>query len=109
MKILTAMLVALALSLAAALAQDQSNQSGGQTSQGSQSQTNTSTGSGQNMSGTVSHDRKRVTNDKDGKSYKVDNPETLKGNEDQHVALVVAIDPDTNVVHIIQVEQPPQQ
>jgi hypothetical protein len=50
---------------------------------------------------------KSVTSDKDSKSYKVDNPETLKGKEDQHVALIVQADPNNNVIHIIQVE--PQQ
>ena len=87
------------------------NQSGSQPNQGSQnqaSQSQTSTGSGQSMSATVSHDRKTLTNDKDDKRYKVDNPDALAGKEDQHVALIVDFDPDSNVIHVIQVEPPPQ-
>jgi hypothetical protein len=86
------------------------NQSGSQGSQGSQNQatqSQTSTGA-QNMSGTVSHDGKSVTNDKGGQRYKVDNPDALAGKEDQHVALIVHFDPDNNVIHIIQVEAPQQ-
>lgn len=87
------------------------NQDGSQANQGSQnqaSQSQTSTGSGQNMSATVSHDGKSVKSDKDDKRYKVDNPDALAGKEDQHVALIVHVDPDSNVIHVIQVE-PPQQ
>ena len=113
MKILLLVVLSASLSMAT-LASSQSqdtSQSGSQASQGNQSQgtqnqTNSSSGN-QNMSGTVSHDHKSVTNDKDNKNYKVDNPEKLKGKEDQHVALVVEVDPDNNVLHIIQLE--PQQ
>jgi hypothetical protein len=107
MKILLLVVLSAALSMAT-LASSQSqgtSQSGSQASQGNQSQGTQNNGN-QNMSGTVSHDHKSVTNDKDNKNYKVDNPETLKGKDDQHVALVVAVDPDNNVVHIIQVEPP---
>lgn len=87
------------------------NQNGSQGNQGSQNQASpsqTNAGSGQNMSATVSHDRKTVTNDKDDKRYKVDNPDALAGKEDQRVALIVHFDPDSNVIHVIQVEPPPQ-
>jgi hypothetical protein len=108
MKIL--LLVVLSASLSMATLASSQSQSGSQASQGNQSQgaqnqTN-SNADNQNMSGKVSHDHKSITNDKDSKNYKVDNPETLKGKEDQHVALVVAVDPENNVVHIIQVEPP---
>jgi hypothetical protein len=111
MKIVMLVVLCFSLSIATvAFAQDPgTSQSSSQATQSSQSQGNqnqTSTG-GQNMSGTVSHSGKSVTSDKDSKSYKVDNPETLKGKEDQHVALIVQVDPDNNVIHIIQVE--PQQ
>ena len=87
--------------------QDQSTTQGGnQASQNNQSQT--STNGNQNMSGKVSHDRKTLTNDKDDKRYTVDNPEALQGEQDQQVALIVHVDPDNNVIHVIQVE-PPQQ
>src|SRR5437660_7971412 len=121
MKIL--MLIALCVSLSVAtLAQNSgqsTSQSGSQATQGSQSQgsqsqgsqaqtsTSTSTSGSQNMSGTVSHDRKSFTNDKNNKQYRVDNPDALQGQADQHVARIVHVDPDSNVIHIIQVE--PQQ
>ena len=112
MKILWLVVLSASLSMAT-LASSQSqdtSQSGSQASQGNQShgtqnQTN-SNSDNQNMSGTVSHDHQSVTNDKDNKNYKVDNPEALKGKEDQHVALVVAVDPENNEVHIIQIEPP---
>ena len=101
----------LAFSMASvAWSQDQgTSQSGNQASQNNQNnQSQTSTNGNQNMSGKVSHDRKTVTNDKDDKRYTVDNPEALQGMQDQQVALIVHIDPDNNVIHVIQVE-PPQQ
>jgi hypothetical protein len=60
------------------------------------------------MSGKVSSDRTTLTNDANSKKYTVDNPDSLKGQENQHVALVVQVDPDNNVIHVIQVEAPPQ-
>jgi hypothetical protein len=98
----------LAFSLATvAWSQDQgTSQSGNQSSQSNPGQT--SANGNQNMSGKVSHDRKSVTNDKNDKRYTVDNPQALQGMEDQHVALIVQVDPDNNVIHIIQLE-PPQQ
>jgi hypothetical protein len=98
----------LAFSMATvAWSQDQdTSQSGNQASQNNQSQTRTN--GNHNMSGKVSHDRKTVTNDKDDKRYTVDNPEALQGMQDQHVALIVHLDPDNKVIHVIQV-QPPQQ
>ncbi len=105
------MLAILFASMALAAVGTAQNQSGSQPNQGSQnqaSQSQTSTGGGQNMSATVSHDRKSVTNDKNDQRYKVDNPDALAGKEDQHVALIVHVDPDNNVIHVIQVEPPPQ-
>lgn len=82
------------------------SQSGTQASQNNQSKTSTT--ANEKMSGNVSHDRKSVTNDKNDKRYTVDSPEALHGMQDQHVALIVHVDPDNNVIHVIQVE-PPQQ
>jgi Flp pilus assembly protein TadD len=105
MKIVGSIFLVLVLSLALqAQSQDQSTGQSGQTSQATQNQ---SSNSNQSMSGTVSHDRQSVKNDKDDKNYKVDNPDTLRGKQDQHVALVVHVDPDNNVIHVIQIE--PQQ
>ena len=119
MKILTSVLLALVLSIAVA-AQSQSStssQSGSQAGQGSQSQgsqnqsgqaqTSTSTNAHQNMSGTVSRNGKSFTNDKNNQKYRVDNPNALQGEEGQHVALLVQVDPDNNVIHVVQIE--PQQ
>jgi hypothetical protein len=38
----------------------------------------------------------------------VNNPDALKDYEDQHAAVIVAVDPDTGDLHIIQVEVPQQ-
>ena len=112
MKILVSILLALALSLVAfSQAPDQSSPQGSQaTTQGSQGQAAPPADSGKNknMSGTVSQDGKTFKNDADSKSYKIDNPEALKGKENQHLAIVVAVYPDTNTVHIIKLEAPQQ-
>jgi len=125
MKLLIPMSLALALSIAA-MAQDTSSGQSGQSSQSGQSgqsgQMDQSSQSGQTsqmehgskhkqqkMSGKVSSDSKTITTDSN-KTYTVDNPEALKGQEGQQVALIVALDPETNTVHIIQVQPPsPQQ
>ena len=109
MKTLIAILLAFGLSLAvfAQSQQDQTSGQGTQATQGSQGQNDTTKATnGKNMSGTVSHNGKTFKNDADSKQYKVDNPATLKGKEDQHVAMIVAVDPDSNTIHIIQVEPP---
>jgi hypothetical protein len=72
-------------------------------------QTHANSKAGQNMSGNVSSNGKNFVNDKDGKKYKVDNPDALKDHEGQHVAIIVHVDPDTGDLHIIQVEVPDQQ
>ena len=111
MKILVSILLALTLSLVAfSQAPDQPSPQGSQASPGSQGQTAPAADSGKNknMSGTVSQDGKTFKNDADSKSYKIDNPEALKGKENQHLAIVVAVNPDTNTVHIIKLEAPQQ-
>jgi cytoskeletal protein RodZ len=121
MKTLILVVLAFALSLASiAWAQDNSQSGQGQSGQGQMnpqsgqpssqtSQTNQNSQAGQNMSGTVSRDRKTFTSDKDSKSYRVNNPQSLKGYEGQHVAVLVSMDPDTGDIHITQIEAPPQQ
>jgi hypothetical protein len=74
---------------------DQSSQMGGKHKQ-------------KKMSGKVSSDDKSITTS-DNKTYTVDNPEALKGQEGQQVALIVQLDPDTNTVHIIQIQPPSPQ
>jgi hypothetical protein len=121
MKTLILVVLAFVLSLASiAWAQDNSQSGQGQSGQGQMnpqsgqpssqtSQTNQNTQGGQNMSGTVSRDRKTLTSDKDSKSYRVNNPQSLKGYEGQHVAVLVSVDPDSGDIHITQIEAPPQQ
>ncbi len=122
MKILFSVLLTLALTVVVlAQSQDTSGQSSsGQSStssQGSQGQAGQSQGSqgqagqgqsGQTMTGKVSKDRKSFTSDKDSKTYAVSNPDALQGQEGQHVSVLVAVDPDTNTIHIVQLEAPPQ-
>jgi hypothetical protein len=105
MKSLVVSVAVLALSLPiAAVAQDTTKQNNNQQSQ--QSQANAK--NDKNMSGKVSFDGKTFTNDADSKKYQVNNPDALKDYEDQHVAVIVAVDPDTGDLHIIQVEVPQQ-
>jgi pectin methylesterase-like acyl-CoA thioesterase len=104
MKFVGSIFLVFVLSLALqAQSQNQSTGQSGQSSQASQSQ---SSNGSQSMSGTVSHDRQSVKDDKDNKNYKVDNPDTLRGKQDQHVALIVHVDPDNNVIHVVQIEPP---
>ena len=109
------MLGVLALTLAACIvvgAGAAAQQSGNQQNQGSQNQATqnqANTNGNQNMSGNVSANGKSFTNDKNSQSYKVDNPDAVKAYEGQHVALIVHLDPDTGVLHIIQVAVPDQQ
>ncbi|MGZ4830461.1 MAG: hypothetical protein ACXV8X_02875 [Candidatus Angelobacter sp.] len=112
MKKLLAVLAVSALSLAVmarpqsgSQPSDQSSPNQSQTKPSDQGQSNTNA-SGQKMTGTVSKDGKSFTNDADNKKYKVSNPDALQGHEGQQVSLILAIDPDTNTVHIIQVGGP---
>jgi hypothetical protein len=113
MKILFSILLTLALTVAVlAQSQDTSGQSSGQSS-ASQSQSGSQGQAGQNqnsqsMTGKVSKDRKSFTSDKDSKTYAVSNPDALQGQEGQHVSILVAVDPDTNTIHIVQLQAPPQ-
>ena len=112
MKILFSILLTLALTVAVlAQSQDTSGQSStsqsGQTQSGSQGQAGQNQSS-QSMTGKVSKDRKSFTSDKDSKTYAVSNPDALQGQEGQHVSVLVAVDPDTNTIHIVQLQAPPQ-
>lgn len=71
-----------------------------QNQQGSQAQNK------QQMSGTVSNNGKTFTSDKDNKSYKIANPDALKGQESQHVTMFVTVDPDTGDLHVVQLVSP---
>jgi anionic cell wall polymer biosynthesis LytR-Cps2A-Psr (LCP) family protein len=76
---------------------------------GDQAKQDTAKTQQQNVEGKVSKDGKRFVNDKDQKSWKVDNPDMTKGHENQQVAMVVVVDPDTNEIHIISVEPESQR
>jgi hypothetical protein len=119
MKTLMTMMFALIVSLSViAWAQDQSSSQGqssssqgqsGQASQGSQTSSGSSSSGNSSMSGTVSKNGKQFTNDQNNQTYTVSNPDALQGHEGQHVAVLVHVDPDTNTIHITQIEAPPQQ
>lgn len=115
MKKLMFAFLALSLTLwvmAGSKASAQQSASQNQTDQTDQPQANraqANSKAGQNMSGNVSSNGKNFVNDKDGKKYKVDNPDALKDHEGQHVAIIVHVDPDTGDLHIMQVEVPDQQ
>jgi hypothetical protein len=103
------MFASLALGLllwVAAGSQVSAQQNSGQQNQPSETQTGMK--SNQNMSGNVSSNGRTFVNDKNNKQYKVDNPDSLKGHEGQHVALIVHVDPDTGVIHIMQIDPPDQ-
>jgi hypothetical protein len=116
MKVLNLLLAAAIWLLPAmVVAQSGAQQSGtqsGQASQQSNQSTQTNAGSAQNsgstrkMSGKVSHNGQSFVNDSDSKSYSVNNPSALQDYENQHVAMIVQVDPDDNVVHIISVAPP---
>jgi cytoskeletal protein RodZ len=97
--------LALTLALWVVAGTQASAQSGNQQNQTDQNQASSKSGE---MSGNVSSNGETFTNDKDSKDYKVDNPDALKGHEGQHVAIIVHVVPDTGVIHIMQVEVPPQ-
>jgi hypothetical protein len=105
MKSLVVSVAVLALSLPI-VAQDTTKQNKNQPNQSQQNQTNAK--NDKNMSGKVSSNGKTFTDDADSKKYQVNNPDELKDYEDQHVAVIVAVDPDTGDLHIIQVEVPQQ-
>jgi Flp pilus assembly protein TadD len=108
MKTVTIICFALALSLPAiARFQSTGQQSDKQATQSSQT-TQNDQNQNQRMSGKVSSDGRTFVNDTNNQSYTVSNPETLKGDEGQHVAVVVHVDPDTNTIHIVQLAPPPQ-
>jgi hypothetical protein len=87
--------------------QQQTTQPSSQTSQPSQGGATDASGNTQ-MSGAVSKDGKTFTNSQNSRTYKVDNPDTLKGHEGDNVGILVHVDPDTNTIHIVQLVPPPQ-
>lgn len=114
MKVLMSAGVVMVLSLAIAAwgqnsSQSNNNQNSNPNTQSTQG--NTTSSQGQSMSGTVSKNGQTFVNDQDNKSYKVDNPQVDQSYQGQHVTMMVRVDPDTNTIHIVQIEtpQPSQQ
>ena len=86
---------------------DQSQNPQNQPNAQSQSSTSQSGSQGQQqMSGKISKNGKTFTSDNDNKSYKVENPSALDGQEGQHVTVLVTQDPDTGDLHIIHIVTP---
>jgi hypothetical protein len=56
------------------------------------------------MAGTVSNDGKMFVSDKDSKSWKVDNPDSLKGHEGHHVSVNASEDPASDTLHVNSVK-----
>jgi len=59
-----------------------------------------------NIKGTVKAEGDKLTfvADKDGKSWEVMNPETLKGHEGHHVELSAHVYADKNAIHVMSVK-----
>jgi Ni/Co efflux regulator RcnB len=113
MKKLLSAIVVLVFALATvAFAQSNGSQSNSQPQKGqqgmSQQNAQTTSAGNQQMSGTVSKNGKSFTDSSNNKTYSVGNPNALSGHEGQPVGLIVHVDPDNNVIHIIQVEALPQ-
>ena len=55
------------------------------------------------ISGKVADDGQTVVADKDGKTWKVSNPEALKGHEGHHVKVKAHVDADKDEIHVASV------
>ena len=82
-----------------AFAQQDNNMSQAQADQGAKPPLRT-------LYGTIKADGGKYTfvNDKDGKSWDVMNPETLKGHEGHHVQLSAHVYADKNSIHVMSVK-----
>jgi len=56
------------------------------------------------LSGKISDDGKTFTSDKDKKSWRVANPEALKGHEGHEVTLKANVDATKNEIHVLSVK-----
>ena len=73
-------------------------------SQKSDKNSTSTSGKTMTMAGTVSDDGKMFVSDKDSKSWKVDNPDTLKGHEGHHVSVNASEDPASDTLHVNSVK-----
>ncbi len=56
------------------------------------------------VTGKISDDGKTFVSDKDGKSWTISNPETVKGHEGHHVTLKAHVYADKNEVHVMSLK-----
>jgi hypothetical protein len=56
------------------------------------------------ITGTISDDGKMFVSDKDGKSWTISNPDTVKGHEGHHVILQAQVDADKSQVHVMSLK-----
>jgi hypothetical protein len=54
--------------------------------------------------GKISDDGTMFVSDKDGKSWKIINPEAVKGHEGHHVVLTAHVYPDKDEVHVMSLK-----
>jgi hypothetical protein len=73
-------------------------------SQKSDKNSTSTSGKTMTMAGTVSNDGKMFVSDKDSKSWKVDNPDSLKGHGGHHVSVNASEDPASDTLHVNSVK-----
>jgi hypothetical protein len=56
------------------------------------------------ITGTISDDGEMFVSDKDGKSWTISNPDTVKGHEGHHVILQAQVDADKSQVHVMSLK-----
>jgi biopolymer transport protein ExbD len=60
--------------------------------------------SSRHMFGKVSNDGKTFVNGGDSQKYNVNNPDAVANYEGQDAAMLVQVDPETNTIHVVQIE-----
>jgi pentapeptide MXKDX repeat protein len=99
------MLLSFALALVmsvVALAQDTMKQDDSMNHAGMKSEKMSNTAV--SLSGKVGEDGNTFVGDKDGKSWKVSNPEVFKGHEGHHVKVKAHVDADKDEIHVASVK-----
>jgi hypothetical protein len=61
------------------------------------------------VTGKISEDGKSFVNDKDGKTYTIDNPDVVKGHEGHHVTLKAKVNSSTSEVNVVSLKMAPQK
>ena len=56
------------------------------------------------ITGKISDDGKTFVSDKDGKSYTINNPDTVKGHEGHHVTLKAHVSADSTAVDVVSLK-----